>query len=181
MSSWRYLGWKGHTANIEYAWNRSSEVGRAGLQDFGALYVSCSNAGFTKIHHNYIDGVGVASQNAGIYLDVSTDKAEVYNNVSVNMPARTMNLIYEAWVAVVMSTNVKVYNNWTDQLNFKDFDPARYRYLWGHRSNKRYDNHLIEDGKALPPEAMEVLEKAGVEPQYQQVKEFVDQVIELSL
>ena len=177
-NSWRYLGWRGHAGNIEYAWNRTSEVGQLGLTDFGALYVSCANAGFIKIHHNYIDGVGINPSNAGIYLDVFVDKAEIYNNVSINMPSPVWwNRISRAWIALVMSTNTKIYNNWSDQLTYRDFDQGRYRFLWRDKSNQLYDNHLFEDISQLPPEAQEVLNKAGIEPPYRSVKERVDQII----
>ncbi len=181
-NNWRFLGWRGHAGKIEYAWNKTSEVGREGLKDFGALYVSCSNVGFTKIHHNHIDGVGMNSNNFGIYLDVFTDKAEVYNNVCVNMPYnKRWDWLHGAWflgacVNLVISKNTKVYNNWSDALNYRDFDQGRYRF-WKSRTNKFYGNHRIESMDHLPSVAQEVVSKAGLEPQYQSVKEQVESLL----
>ncbi|OUS25437.1 hypothetical protein A9Q99_21145 [Gammaproteobacteria bacterium 45_16_T64] len=173
-NSWRHLGWRDHAGNIEYSWNKSSDVGRAGLEDFGAFYVSCANKGFTKIHHNYIDGVGLNPSNAGIYLDVFVDKAEIFNNVSINMPKGSWMPIPRAWVALVMSTNTQTYNNWADRLTLQDTDQGRYRYFWSDKSNKAYDNHLINDITRLPSGAQEVVDRAGVEPQYHQMKSYLD-------
>ena len=177
-TSWRYLGWRGHAGNIEYSWNKTSDVGQAGLEDFGALYISCSNEGYTKIHHNFVDGVGVNSNNAGIYLDVFVDKAEIFNNVSINMPGRTLNLLSRAWVAIVMSTGTRVWNNWSDNLTYKDFDQGRYRFLWPHKSNMVFENHKFKNTDKLSEEAREVIEKSGLEPEFIHIKKRVVDLIE---
>jgi hypothetical protein len=118
----------------------------------------------------------LSPSNAGIYLDVFVDKAEIYNNVSINMPSSVWwNRLSRAWLALV--TNTQVYNNWSNQLSYRDFDQGRYRFFWPDKSNKRYDNHIIEDINRLPSEAQEVISKAGLEPTYLSVKERVDQVI----
>lgn len=175
--SWRYLGWRGHTGNIEYDWNRTSDVGQDGLVDFGALYVSCSNAGFTKIHHNFIDGVGKNLNNAGIYLDVFVDGAEINNNVSINMPSPKKTLMTRGWVVVVMSKNTKTYSNWSDSLFYKDFDQGRLRFLWPDRSNKKFDNHIFSQIKELPEEAREVAEKTGLEQAYKYLESAIDNAL----
>lgn len=180
-NSWRYLGWRGHCGDIEYAWNRTSDVGQDGLVDFGALYVACANVGYTKIHHNYIDGVGINPSNAGLYLDVFVDKGEIYNNVSINQPVEDFwNRLSRGWVALVMSTNTRVYSNWSDQLSYRDFDQGRLRFFWPDRSNKLDDNHKLDNIEQLPAAAREVADKAGLEPQYQKMKQQLQQELNLA-
>ena len=178
-NSWRYLGWHGHAGNIEYSWNKTSDVVLSGLDDFGALYVACSNDGYTKIHHNYIDGVGASPNNAGIYLDVFVDHGEIYNNLSVNMPQPLWyHRISRAWVAIVMSTNTKTHNNWSDVLTYRDFDQGRLRFFWPDKSNTVYDNELIQADRTLPAEAQEVAEKAGLEFAYRPMRSVVNDLLE---
>lgn len=172
--SWRHLGWRGHTGNIEYAWNRTEDVSQAGLRDFGALYVSCSNAGYTRIHHNFVDGVGLDPSNAGIYLDVFVDGAEVDHNVSVNMPTRALTPVARGWVVLVMSTNSNVHDNWSDRLTYKDFDQGRYRFFWPDPTNRLRDNHEIDDLSDLPPEGLAVVERAGLESGHRALRMTVD-------
>lgn len=170
-NGWRYLGWRGHCGDIEYAWNRTSDVGQDGLIDFGALYVACANAGYTKIHHNFIDGVGLNSSNAGLYLDVFVDKGEIYSNVSVKQPVEHFwNRLSRGWVALVMSTNTQVYNNWSDELSYRDFDQGRLRFFWPDRSNRLFNNRELDNLNMLPAAAQEVVEKAGLEPQHLPMK-----------
>lgn len=174
-NSWRYLGWRGHCGDIEYAWNRTADVGQDGLVDFGAIYVACANVGYTKIHHNYIDGVGVNPANAGIYLDVFVDGGEINHNVSVNQPVDDFwNRLSRGWVALVMSKNSRVNNNWSDELSFRDFDQGRLRFFWGDRSNKLVNNHKLEDISRLPVEAQEIADKAGLEVPYQAMKQALE-------
>jgi hypothetical protein len=183
-NNWRFLGWRGHASNIEYGWNKIAEVGQAGLEDFGAVYVSCANNGYTKVHHNYIDGTPSKSLTSSIYLDVLVDKAEVFNNVVANVtpskPWRLFPKIGEwlgvTWINVVMSTNVKAYDNWSsvNPSIYRDVSLPRYRF-WPHKSNKAYDNTHIENDKPLPLGAQEVADKAGLEPEYQHIKQSVDQ------
>ena len=176
-NSWRYLGWRGHCGDIEYAWNHTSNVGRDGLHDFGALYVACSNAGFTKIHHNLIEGVGANPNNAGIYLDVFVDGAEIHDNVSLDMPReRFLYRLSRGWVVLVMSRNTRIFDNWADQLSYRDFDQGRYRFFWHDRSNRRERNTVIHDRNHLPPGAAEVVERAGLEPDYRHLRDEADRI-----
>ena len=178
-NSWRYLGWRGHAGNIEYSWNKTSDVVRSGLDDFGALYVACSNAGYTKIHHNYIDGVGASPNNAGIYFDVFVDQGEIYNNLSINMPKPIWyHRISRAWVALVMSTNTKTHHNWANVLTYRDFDQGRLRFFWPDKSNRVDNNELIQANRALPAEAQEVADKAGLEPAYKPMRRVIDDHLE---
>ncbi len=173
-TGWRYLGWRGHCGDIEYAWNRTSHVTQEGLHDFGAFNVSCSNTGYTRIHHNLIEGVGVSPNNAGIYLDVFTDGAEIHHNVSLDMPPqRFFYRLARGWVVLVMSTNTRIHDNWSDQLSYRDFDQGRYRFLRHDRTNRRENNTVIKDRSRLPPGAQEVVDRAGLEPEYQHLKDDV--------
>ncbi len=113
--------------------------------------------------------------NSGIYLDVFVDKAEIYNNVSLNMPPPLWyHRISRAWISVVMSTRTKIYRNWSDHLTYRDFDQGRLRFFWPDKSNKVYDNHVIKNDAQLPAEAQEVIDKAGLQSQYRQLKGEVD-------
>lgn len=183
-NNWRYLGWRGHAGNIEYGWNKTSEVGQSGLGDFGAVYVSCANDGFTKVHDNYIDGTPSDPMTSSIYLDVLVDGGEVFNNVVVNVAPRKPWRLFRSlgeqlgvtWLNLIMATNVDARNNWTclDPSIYRDMYIARGRY-WPHRSNRVYDNVHLPQGEPLPTEAQKVADAAGLEVAYQHVKQTVDQ------
>lgn len=176
-NSWRYLGWRDHAGDIEYAWNKTARVGRAGLHDFGSLYISCSNVGEAKVHHNFIDGVGLSPNNAGIYFDVNVENGSIYNNVSINMPSAALTIFPRGWVAMVICRKNKIFNNWSDSLFSKDFDQSRYRFFWRDKTNEFFDNHLIDGLKNLPTEAQEVVDNAGLEKTYQPMVELVEQTL----
>jgi hypothetical protein len=174
-NNWRFLGWRGHARNIEYSWNKISDVGKEGLEDFGALYVSCADSGETLIHHNYIDGAGINSSNHGIYLDVFTNKAKVFNNVFNNMPSNPRwDWIHGAFFLgatfnIVMSTYTQIRDNWSNVVNYRDFDQGRLRF-WRSKTNEVRDNQRVDFNAPLPQAAQEVVDQSGVKANFQHIK-----------
>jgi len=91
---------------------------------------------------------------------------KIYNNVCVN--------IVGDWAGLVMSENNEIYNNWTDTKSSVDIATSEYR-LWPHPSNNFHDNYFHKPEKGdWPAGAKEIMEKAGLEPEYQSLKEAVD-------
>ena len=177
--SWRFLAWRKHTGNIEYAWNKTSDVGQAGFIDYGALYISCCNIGESSIHHNFIDGAGLNEENAGIYLDVYTENVRIYRNVCQGMPQKAGSLLGIAgWVGLILSKHNKIYGNWSDSRIKTDSAPSHYR-LWSSSTNKFKDNYFRSpDTAEWPEEAREVIDRAGPEPEYRKIKAAIDSVLD---
>jgi len=176
-NGWRFLAWKNHTANIEYAWNKTAKVGQAGLEDFCAMYISCCNVEGSSIHHNYINSAGLKNGTFGIYLDVFTNYVQVYNNVCRNMPQKSGSVLpgFGGWMGLVISKHNRMFNNWTDSKRKTDISPPRFRYFWPSLTNKFYDNHFQEpNNDDWPDEAREIMKKAGLETEYTDNKKDVD-------
>ncbi len=174
QNGWRFLGWKGHAGNIEYGWNKASNTILSGGGDFGALYIGCDASGQSSIHHNFIDGVGPNTDNNAIYLDVFAQRAKVHNNVCINMPEKGQALIGRAWLGLIMSEHNEIYDNWTDTDSVLDMSLPDYRF-WPSKTNVHTNNYVHTPDKDDWPEgAKEVMEKAGLEPEYQSIKEAVD-------
>ncbi len=176
-NGWRFLAWRNHTANIEYAWNKTAKVGQAGLEDFFALYISCCNAPGSSIHHNYVNSAGLRDGTFGIYLDVYTNYAQVYNNVCKNMPQKSGSLLpgFGGWMGLVIAKHNRIFNNWSDSKRKTDISPPHLRYFWPSLTNKFYDNHFQAPGNEdWPEEARQVMELAGLEAEHSGIKEIVD-------
>ena len=172
-NGWRFLAWKKHTANIEYAWNKVSDVGQANLGDYGGLYISCCNVGKSSIHHNYINGAGLSNRNNGIYLDVYANGVKIYNNVCKNMPQKS-ELMIGGWLGLIISEHNEIFENWTDSNIMVDSSIPDNR-TEPSPTNKLYDNyyHSKESGD-WPIEAQNVMKKAGLIPKYKSIQQIVD-------
>jgi len=174
-TSWRFLAWRGHTENIEYAWNRTSDVGQAGMEDYGALYISCLNIGEGSIHHNFVDGAGLHNGNAGIYLDVYVNNVKVSHNVLQNMPEEYGSMPFSGgWMMLIISEHNEIFNNWSDSELKADISLPDYRF-WPSPTNKFYDNYFKSPGDGeWPDEAREVIAQTGLLQEYQFVKQAID-------
>jgi len=172
-NSWRFLAWKKHTANIEYVWNKVSDVGQANMGDYGGLYISCCNIGESSIHHNFIVGAGLSNSNSGIYLDVYANNVKIYNNVCKNMPQKS-ELGIGGWLGLIISENNEIFENWTDSRIMVDSSIPDHR-TEPSPTNKLYDNYYHpKDSEDWPKEAQKVMKKAGLTPKYQYVKQIID-------
>jgi hypothetical protein len=179
-NGWRFLAYKHHTADIEYAWNKTSDVGQAGMEDYSALYLSCSNTRGSSIHHNLIDGVGLKNGNFAIYLDVNANHTRIYNNVCRGMPQKSGGLLpgFGGWIGLVISKHNEIYDNWSDSRLKTDISSPHYRF-WPSRTNRFHGNqfHPLSDDD-LPDGAREVIAGAGLKPEYQDIKALIDSVLE---
>ena len=175
-NGWRFLGWKKHTANIEYAWNKVSQVGQANMGDYGGLYISCCNVGKSSMHHNYVDGAGLSKRNNGLYLDVHANGVKIYNNVCKNMPQES-EMGIGGWLGLIISEHNEIYNNWTDSKTMVDFSIPDNR-TEPSPTNKLYNNyyHSKKAGE-WPIEAQEVMKKAGLTEEYQDIKNIIDKAL----
>ena len=172
-NGWRFLAWKKHTANIEYAWNKVSDVGQANLGDYGGLYISCCNVGKSSIHHNYINGAGLSNRNNGIYLDVYASNVKIYNNVCKNMPQKS-ELGIGGWLGLIISENNEIYKNWTDSNIMVDASIPDNR-TEPSPTNKLYDNYYhSKESEDWPIEAQEVMKNAGLIPKYKFIQHIID-------
>ena len=172
-NGWRFLAWKKHTANIEYAWNKVSDVGQANLGDYGGLYISCCNVGKSSIHHNYINGAGLSNRNNGIYLDVYASNVKIYNNVCKNMPQKS-ELGIGGWLGLIISENNEIYKNWTDSRIMVDASIPDNR-TEPSPTNKLYDNYYhSKESEDWPIKAQEVMKNAGLIPKYKFIQQIID-------
>ena len=191
-NGWRFLGWRKHAANIEYAWNKTSDVGLANKEDFGGIYISCCDMGGSSIHHNFINGVGIKKGNIGIYLDVNANYNKIYNNVCINMPKTSPTPAeiegnekdikvdvdkpteFGGWMGLIISEHNEIFNNWTDSHSITDVSPPDKRTIPS-PTNKFHDNYYHpQDSEEWPVEAREVMNKAGLLVKYQQAKQIID-------
>jgi len=182
-NGWRFLGWTKHAANIEYAWNKTSDVGLANKEDFGALYISCCDTEGSSIHHNFINGVGIKKGNIGIYLDVNVYYTKIYNNVCINMPQPLPNPAkkdidkpseFGGWMGLVICEHNEIFNNWTDSHLTTDISPPDKR-VEPSPTNKFHNNYYHpQDSKEWPKGAREVMDKAGISAKYQNIKQIID-------
>jgi hypothetical protein len=172
-NGWRFLAWKKHTANIEYAWNKVSDVGQANMGDYGGLYISCCNVGKSSIHHNYINGAGLSDRNNGIYLDVYASNVKIYNNVCNNMPQKS-ELGIGGWLGLIISENNEIYKNWTDSNIIVDASIPDNR-TEPSPTNKLYDNYYhSKESEDWPIEAQAVMKNAGLIPKYKFIQQIID-------
>ncbi len=172
-NGWRFLAWKEHTGNIEYAWNKVSDVGQANMGDYGGLYISCCNVGKSSIHHNYINGAGLSNRNNGIYLDVYASGVKIYNNVCKNMPQKS-ELGIGGWLGLIISEYNEIFENWTDSILMVDSSIPDNR-TEPSPTNKLYDNYYhSKDSGDWPIEAQNVIENAGLLPEYKLVQHIID-------
>jgi hypothetical protein len=164
--SWRFLAWRGHGGDIEYGWNKVSKVGRSGLKDFGGINISCSNVAPSSIHHNYVADVGTNPDNAAIYLDVHSEQVTVHHNVTEHIPRGRL---LGGWLEIILSKHNEAYGNWTDGPHTIDAAPSHYRF-WPSRTNRVHDNHVIAPGTPWPSDAQAVIDAAGLEPEFADVR-----------
>ena len=182
-NSWRYGGYHGgHTAGIEYAWNKTSNVGMKGFSDYGSLYLACANDGQENtIHHNYVDGAGDPDRsNIALYLDAHCTNCHFINNVVVNIGPKH-DLFGNYWVGFVCSHGNSAHHNWVHGNRsvqkmdltrpFSSLNPwSRY----GGKENKVYDNVFYDElPNEWPAEAQEIIEKAGLEPEFIDIKDYL--------
>jgi hypothetical protein len=148
------------------------------MEDFGVLYIGCDQSGKSSIHHNFIDGLGPNPSNNAIYLDVFTQRAKVHHNVCMNMPQAggAISLFGKAWLGLIMSEHNKIYDNWADTDKILDVDiSAPHLRLWPSKTNVLRNNyHHTPNNEDWPIEAQEVMAKAGLEPEYQYIKQVID-------
>lgn len=176
-NGWGFLAWKNHTGNIEYAWNKVSDVGQANMGDFGGLYISCCNVGESSIHHNYINGAGLSNRNNGIYLDVYASGVKIYNNVCKNMPQKS-ELGIGGWLGLIISENNEIFENWTDSNVMVDFSIPDNR-TEPSPTNKLYNNHYhSQKSEDWPIEAQKIMKKAGLIPKYKFIQQIIDSELE---
>jgi hypothetical protein len=178
-NGWRYFGWRHHVSDIEYAWNRTSCVGQAGMEDYAALYIAGCDDGTARVHHNYVDGAGIRDGNFGIYLDVFCKGASIDHNCLVNMPRKHGALPgFGGWLGLVMSTHTEVHDNWTDSRCMTDISPPSYRY-WRSQTNRFWRNQLLNRSPGrLSAAAQATKDAAGLEPEHRSMRERVDSQIE---
>jgi len=185
-NSWRYGGYKGgHAGGIEYAWNRTNQVGMKGLSDYGALYISCANNGeLNTVHHNFVDGVGNPDkENIALYFDAHVTNSHFYKNVVINIGDKH-GPYGNYWVGFVASRGNSAHHNWIHgNRAMQDLylphltgflELLGMNKLFFGKRNKVYDNTFYDDlPDKFPEEAQEIINKAGLEPKYQYIKEFL--------
>jgi len=185
-TGWRYGGFKGgHAGNIEYAWNRISRVNMMGLPDFAALNISCANTGEENtMHHNYIDGIGDPNkENVGLYMDAHTTNTHCYKNVVIKIGEK-IGAFGNFWVAFVASKGNSAHHNWIhggrsmQDMNLPSmlgfFEYIGLRKIFYGKRNKVFDNTFYDElPEKFPEEAQEIIDKSGLEPRFQYVKDFL--------
>ncbi|MFH1885279.1 MAG: hypothetical protein ABIM40_01165 [Pseudomonadota bacterium] len=161
-NSWRYFGWRGHTGGIEYAWNRVSNACTRALFDFSALYISCSNAGESSIHHNFVDGV--SGFNFAIYIDVFAENVSIHNNVIRSA---------HGWLNFMASSGNHAFDNWTDTRRKVDASLPTFRF-WP--ANRVRNNHFVSRRKngPWPDGAKNIMEQSGLEENFSPLRQMVD-------
>ncbi|MCP4764486.1 MAG: right-handed parallel beta-helix repeat-containing protein [archaeon] len=185
-NSWRYGGFKGgHAGGIEYAWNRTNRVGMKGLSDYGALYISCANNGETNnVHHNFVDGIGNPDkENIALYFDGHVTNSHFYKNVVINIGEKH-GPYGNYWVGFVASRGNSAHHNWIHgNRTMQDMylphltgflEWLGLKKLYYGKRNKVYDNTFYDTlPEIFPEEAQEIIDKAGLDPKYQHIKELL--------
>lgn len=173
-TSWRNTGWKGHTRNVQYSWNKIYDVTQNHNHgDFAGLYISGDDAGTSSMHHNFVDGT--SNHNYAYYYDVFMHNNSLHKNVARNIPWDVWFGITGGWVSMAVSTGNHIHGNWTDSPFFRDMD---IRFLWFVPMNYYYNNYL-----KLPwyfwfwnwtDESIYVMSNTGLEAQHQSIRHMID-------
>ncbi len=180
--------WKNYTqgfvGKVEYAWNRVADGGHS--DDTGLLYISGCNRVPALVHHNFADSINVHPSCNAFYFDLSSSKVKMYNNVNINSPANSMisttkkfpfvKLNMGGWVGLVDTEGVIVSNNWTESTRSAQirFSPP---YLYKSYKNRFVKNVKVKRGTPLdiwPLEAQEVINGAGLEPDFTNLPTLLD-------
>jgi len=175
-NSWRYGAVEGgHAQGVILSWNKSQNHGNKEFHDFGALYIDCANGPIpNSIHHNYIIGVGCDPRNHPLYLDVHVSNTEISNNVLTGVPKTKSLILGPFWTYFVGSRDNRAFNNWISGGNNKARHFDSKDFPWYKPRNEVFDNTFYEQvPEKWPKEAQEVIKNAGLEPQYEYIKEYL--------
>jgi len=176
-NSWRYGAIEGgHAQGVIYSWNKSQNHVNKEFHDFAALSLSCANGLIpNSIHHNYIIGIGRDPRNIPVYLDVHVSNTDVYNNVMMDITKAESRIFGPFWVYFVGSRDNRAFNNWIEGGNNKERHFDSKNFPWYKPRNEVFDNTFYKKVPDIwPREAQEVIDKAGLEPRYEYIKEYLN-------
>ncbi len=90
-------------------------------------------------------------------------------------PPATAPILGPFWVAFVGSRNNRAFNNWIQGGNRKVGDFDSKTFFWWKKRNLVFDNSFYQEcPREWPAEAREVIDGAGLEPEFRHITEHLD-------